>query len=165
MNKLSAILLATLLVPQAAVAASINLPDDKPLASVTIPDSWHSNKFANGVEGGSADGGIYLAFEVAADQDLDQAVQAAIDIFIKDGIEVDLKTQNKQKVTVNGMDAYNLSWAGKNTKSGESVKTDLTILPLDPEHFLIVSNWGTAEAEKANAAELQTIAKSIKKLN
>ena len=165
MKKLCAILLATLLLPQAALATSITLPDDKPLASVTIPDSWHSNKFANGIEGGSADGGIYLALEVAADEDLDHAVQSAIDIFEKDGIELDLKSQNKQKVTVNGMAAYNLSWAGKNTNSGEAIKTDLTILPLDAGHFLIVSNWGTAEAERANAAELQTIAKSIKKLN
>lgn len=165
MKKLCAILLATLLMPQAAIATTINLPDDKPLASISIPDSWHSNKFPNGVEGGSADGGMYFAFEVAAGQDLDRAVQEAIDIFVKDGIEVDIKTKKKEKVTINGMLGDSMSIQGKNLKSGESVKTDILIFALDAGHFLIISDWGTAAAEKANAADLQTIVKGIKKLN
>lgn len=165
MKKLKVLFLASLLIPGSAFAANFNVPQSQPLASVILPDSWTMNSYANGIEGASSDGGIYFAFEVAEDHNVEDAVQTSLELFIKDGIDVDLKTQKKQKITINGLAADMITWAGKNKQSGKSVEVNLTLAPVDPSHFLIISNWGTPEAEKANAADLQIIAKSIKKLN
>ena len=56
-------LLALCLAPSLAIAATFPIPAENPIATVSIPDGWGPNAYEGGVEGTSADGKLYVAFE------------------------------------------------------------------------------------------------------
>eukprot|EP01037_Dinobryon_pediforme_P010668 gene10668-10740_t len=163
MKKFGVLLLAAVLIPGCASAASFNVPESKPLASVVVPDSWEPNAYDGGVEGTSKDGTTYVAFEVVEANDVESATKDALGTFIKGGVEIDPKSAKQKDTKINNIDAFELSYEGK--EKGKVAHVSLTIAPLDAKHFLFVSYWGSPEGEKANLEDLMKIEGSIKKLN
>ncbi len=160
MNKLAILLLAALVAPSAALAANFNVPEDKPLASVIVPDSWSPNSYDGGVEGTSSDGTTYVAFEVVEANDVGTATKAALETFVKGGVEIDFKSAVQKDTKLNGLDAFEFAYNG--TEKGKPATVSLTLALVDPTHFLVVSYWGSPAGEKANMDDLIKIEASIK---
>lgn len=160
MTKFSIVVLAALLAPVSASAANFNVPEDKPLASVIVPDSWSPNSYDGGVEGTSKDGSTYVAFEVVEAKDVETATKEALETFIKGGVEIDFKSAVQKDTKLNGIDAFEIAYTG--TEKGKATHVSVTLALVDPNHFLFVSYWGTPAGEKANMDDLIKIEASIK---
>ena len=71
------------------MAGTFPVPAENPIATVSIPDNWGPNAYDGGVEGTSADGKIYVAFESVDAADVKSATEEGLKYFIKNGVTID----------------------------------------------------------------------------
>lgn len=161
MNKIIALALLVFASPLAAHAATLKFPSEKPVASITIPDSWKPEETESGVQGTSADSAVYLSADVASSKSMDKVVTDAIDFLAKNKITVDPSTRKETPVTdVNGMQMTSLEWDG-NDEDGP-VSVGLLFVQTSGDNALVVTYWGTKGEEDKHDAEVQAIVASIK---
>jgi hypothetical protein len=143
-----------------ADAKTFAVPDDDPIATVTVPDTWGPNPYDGGVEATSADGTVYIAVEQVTADDVKSAIEEGFKFFLKQGVEVDPATQKTQDIKINGLDAFDMSISGKDKDGPADIS--LTLVETNAKtKFLLLYYWGSPEGAKANAAELKTISDSI----
>lgn len=144
----------------AANAKTFPVPEDDPIATVSIPDDWSPNAYDGGVEATSPDSGVYIAVEQVAADDVKSAVEEGLKYFIKQGVELDPKTQKTQDIKINGLPAFDLDFSGKD-KDGPA-EISLTLVQTNAKaKFLLLYYWGSPAGAKANAAGLKAISDSI----
>jgi hypothetical protein len=161
MKKLIVAALVATAFPLFAHAATLKFPSDKPIASITIPDSWKPEETETGVEGTSSDSAVYLSADVADNKSMDKVVTDAIDFLTKNGVTIDPSTQKETPVTeVNGMQMTTLDWDGKDEDGPVSV--GLLFVQTSSDNALVVTYWGTKGEEDKHDAEVQAIFASIK---
>ncbi|MGV1760392.1 histidine kinase [Rhizobium sp. A22-96] len=160
-KKIIALALLVFASPLAVHAATLKFPSEKPVASITIPDSWKPEETDSGVQGTSADSAIYLSADVASSKSMDKVVTDAIDFLAKNKITVDPSTRKETPVTdVNGMQMTTLEWDGSDEDGPVSV--GLLFVQTSGDNALVVTYWGTKGEEDKHAAEVQAIIASIK---
>jgi hypothetical protein len=143
-----------------ADAKTFAVPDDDPIATISVPDSWSPNPYEGGVEATSADGTVYIAVEQVTADDVKSAVEEGFKFFLTQGVEVDPKTQKTQDIKINGLDAFDMSISGKDKDGPADIS--LTLVETNAKtKFLLLYYWGSPEGAKANAAELKAISDSI----
>lgn len=161
MKKIIALALLALTSPLTAHAATLTFPGDKPVASITIPDSWKPEETDGGVQGTSADSAVYLSAEVASDKSMEKVVTGAIDFLAKNKVTIDPSTQKETPATdVNGMQMATLEWDG-NDEDGP-VSVGLLIVQVSADNALVVTYWGDKGEEDKHDAEVKAIVASIK---
>ncbi len=158
-----ALLLATFalcLAAPAANAGTFAVPDENPIATVSIPDNWEPKPYEGGVEATSADGAIYVAIEEVAAADVKSAIEEGMKFFIKSGVDVDGDSGKTREEKVNGLDAFDIVFTGKDKDGPTNIS--LTLVKTNAaSKFLLLYYWGSPEGEKANLADLQKISDSI----
>jgi hypothetical protein len=143
-----------------ADAKTFAVPDDDPIATVTVPDAWGPNPYDGGVEATSADGTVYIAIEQVTADDVKSAVEEGFKFFLKQGVEVDPKTQKMEDVKINGLDAFDMSFSGKDKDGPADIS--LTLVQTNAKtKFMLLYYWGSSEGAKANSADLKAISDSI----
>ncbi len=142
-----------------ADAKTFKLGDDKPVATITIPDSWSPEEIDNGVEGTSKDGETYVAAEVVDAKDIKTAVEDGLKYFMKNGVKIDPSTLEKKEMKIAGFDAVDLQ--GKGTDKDGPTHVSLTLVIISGEKIVLLTYWGTATGEESNGADLTAIASSI----
>jgi len=148
------------LAPSLALAATFPVPADNPIATVSIPDTWSPEAYDGGVEGTSADGTIYVAFESVDADDVKKATEEGLKFFIKQGVTLDTDSMKTKDIKINALDAFDLSFTGKDKDGPANIS--LTLVQTNAKaKFLLLYYWGSAEGEKANLAELKKISESI----
>ncbi len=161
MKKIIALALLALTSPLAAHAATLTFPGDKPVASITIPDSWKPEETDNGVQGTSEDSAVYLSAEVASGKSMEKVVTGAIDFLAKNKITIDPSTQKETPTTeVNGLQMATLEWDGKDEDGPVSI--GLLIVQVSADNALVVTYWGNKGDEDKHDAEVKAIVASIK---
>ncbi|WP_312222218.1 histidine kinase [Rhizobium rhizoryzae] len=161
MKKLfAAAAVAALLFPAASFAETLAFPSDKPVASITIPDSWNPEETDTGIQATSSDEAIYLAIDVADAADAGKVVDEAIKFLDKNGVKVDESTQKQSEDTINGMKMMNLDWSGKD-KDGP-VNIGLSVLAPSANKVLLITYWGTKGEQEKHAQDLIGIISSLK---
>ncbi|OYU49620.1 MAG: histidine kinase [Rhizobiales bacterium PAR1] len=148
------------LAPDLALAKTYTIPDPNPIAVVTLPDDWENTEIAKGVESTSEDDEIYLALEVVELEDVAKAVADTIKWLKGKGVTVDVATEKKGDITINGMTGVHVHWTG--TDEDGPAQIGLTILAVTDKRGLILTYWGSPDGEKANLKELSAIADSLK---
>ena len=144
----------------AANAATFPIPDENPIATVSIPDSWGPKAYEGGVEATSNDGGIYVAIEAVAADDVKSALEEGLKFFVKSGVEINGDSGKTQEAKINGLDAFDIAFAGKDKDGPTNVS--LTLVKTNAaSKFLMLYYWGSPAAETANAKDLKAIADSI----
>jgi hypothetical protein len=152
--------LALLLAPALAHAGTFPIPADNPIATVSIPDTWGPNAYEGGVEGTSADGKIYVAFESIDADDVKSATEEGLKFFIKSGVTLDKDSMKTKDTKVNNLPAFDLTFTGKDKDGPANIS--LTLVETNAKgKFLLLYYWGSSEGEKANGAELKAISDSI----
>nr|WP_210300791.1 histidine kinase [Rhizobium rhizoryzae] len=149
-----------MLFPAASFAETLAFPSDKPVASITIPDSWNPEETDTGIQATSSDEAIYLAIDVADAADAGKVVDEAIKFLDKNGVKVDESTQKQSEDTINGMKMMNFDWSGKD-KDGP-VNIGLSVLAPSANKVLLITYWGTKGEQEKHAQDLIGIISSLK---
>lgn len=159
---LRACLLAGLLslAPALAAAKTWTIPDPNPTAVVTIPDDWETSKIKYGIETTSDDEDIYMAIEVTDGNSVEQDIEATIKWYQSKGVRIDAKSQKQGPFKLNGMEGYTIYWDAKDDDGPTQVT--LMVLQTSDKKGLLISVWGSEEAQKENAKELDSIMESIR---
>ena len=154
------VLLALCLAPSLAIAGTFPVPAENPIATVSIPDSWSPNAYDGGVEGTSADGALYVAFESVDAADVKTATAEGLKYFIKNGVTIDPDSMKTKDIKINDLAAFDLSFTGKDKDGAANVS--LTLVATNAAgKFLLLYYWGSPEGEKANMDNLKKISDSI----
>jgi hypothetical protein len=153
-------LLAAIAAPSLALAATFPIPDENPVATVTVPDKWDSKPYDGGVESTSPDGKIYVAMEMVAAKDVKSATEEGIEWFAKQGVEIDPGSFKSKDTKINGLAAFDMQFTGKDSDGAANIS--LTLVGTNAEgKFLMLYFWGSDEGVTANAKDLQAIGGSI----
>jgi hypothetical protein len=153
-------LLALFLAPSLALAGTFPVPAENPIATVSIPDNWNPNAYDGGVEGTSADGKLYVAFESVDAADVKTATEEGLKYFIKNGVTIDPDSLKTKDIKINDLAAFDLSFTGKDKDGPANIS--LTLVQTNAKgKFLLLYYWGSSEGENANGADLKAISDSI----
>ena len=145
-----------------ALANTYELPDEKPVASVTIPGTWKPTAYEDGVECVSPDNEVYLAIEGIEADDLESSLQEAVKLLKKNGVSIDKSTEKQQALKINGLDGTEVLWKGKD-KDGDCT-VSFSFLPVTKKIGLMIVFWSGTELDKKSDSELGKIIRSIKPL-
>jgi hypothetical protein len=145
----------------AAFAERFKLPEDSPVATINIPESWEPKTYDNGVEATSDDGSVYLAVEavdVTGDA-IGDSIEECIKYLKKKGVTFDAASQKKTEGNLNGFPFYDLSWQGKD-EDGEC-KVSVSIAVVSEKKCLVFLYWASPKGEEKNKETLTLISDSI----
>ena len=151
---------AALLLSTAAQAKDFNIPSEKPVASISMPDGWTANETDSGLEGTSADSAVYFAVDISETGALDKTIPEAAKFLEDQGVKIDPKTEKQKQDKINGKDAVFVSYAGTDKDGPATI--GLAIVVLDEKSSLILTYWGTKGEEDKHGAEINSIIGSIK---
>jgi hypothetical protein len=160
MKRVFALTLLAALVSSTAIAKTFPIPDENPIATVSMPDKWESSAYDGGIESTSPDGAIYVALEMVKANDVKSATEEGIEFFAKQGVDIDADSMKTRETKINGLDAFDLEFTGKDKNGPANVS--LTLVGANAEgKFLMLYYWGSEAGEKANADALGAIAASV----
>ena len=145
--------------PAAAWAKTIALAGTAPVATITIPDGWDTTAADGGLESLSSDKAVYLSGEIVASEDLKAAGQEVARTLAEQKIKIDPKSQKAVPLNVAGMPGAAISWDASDADGPTQVH--MVVLKAKPGQQVVLLRWGDADAEKAHAAEIDAIVKSI----
>jgi hypothetical protein len=161
MWKFTAFLWAILITP--AFSATHKVPADDPIATIEISDKWQTKQLGEGIEATSPDGGVsFLIMPVEGRKVAESMSEAMRYLRGKNGITVKSDSVQREQGKLNDMETRKFSWQGKDMKGGD-VEIRFTIVSIVQNKRLLVAYWGSPEAEKKRATELNKILQSIKK--
>lgn len=147
--------------PGLAEAKTIKLTGNRPVASVTIPDSWSPDEYDGGVEAQSPDDEVYVAVEMSSVKGLESAASEAMKFFRKQGVTVKGEpVQSEHKL--NGMDVVDLAWQGRD-KDGEA-EISLSFVIVSETRVLLLYYWGSPAGGTKHRQTLSGILNSIKRI-
>jgi hypothetical protein len=148
------------LAPAFAQAKTWTIPDPNPVAVVTIPDDWDTTKLKWGVETVSEDEDIYLAIEVVDDSSIEKDIEHAIEWLASKKVKIDATSMKQGPFKLNGMDGVTIIWQAKDEDGPTEVM--LMILQTSDKKGIMITAWGSEEAQKENKEDLDAILGSIR---
>jgi hypothetical protein len=156
----AAAVLAIALAPASAIANTFAIPDENPVATISVPESWEPKPYDGGLEATSPDGRIYLAVEEVRANDVGGATEDGVKWFAEQGVDIDQHSLKTQDMTLNGLPAFDMAMRGKD-KDGPT-EVGMMLVGTNAEgKFLLIYYWGSQEGQQANGAELKKIAASL----
>jgi hypothetical protein len=151
---------ALLLAPLPALAKTFPIPDEDPIATISLPDKWEPETYDEGVEATSPDGAVYVAVEMVRANDVGSTAEEGVKFFAKQGVEIDDKSLTTKDIKINGLAAYDMTMTGKD-KNGPT-EVGMTLVGTNAQgKFLMIYFWGSQEGQTSNKADLETIAQSL----
>jgi hypothetical protein len=152
--------LAMLIAPGLAAAKTFPIPDEDPVATVSIPDKWDSSPYEGGIESTSPDGKVYIALESVLAKDVKTATEEGIEWFAKQGVDIDPNSMKTRDTKIGGLPAFDLQFTGKDKDGPAGIS--LTLVGTNAEgKFLMLYFWGSPAGVEANAPALKAIGDSI----
>jgi hypothetical protein len=144
-----------------ALAATFNIPDGSPLATVTVPDKdWKATKIDKGIELETDDDEVYLSIEAVELKDLKQIVAQAIVVMQRGGVTVDTSTEKQVSGKLLGHQYDDIGWNGKD-KDGD-VMIHLGVLTVSAGHAIMFTYWASPDGDKQYDPVIRTIIESLK---
>jgi hypothetical protein len=149
------------LIAVSAQAKTMKLPDDdKPVATITIPDSWDPDAIENGVAGTSDDDAVYLAaVAVSSKKGMDAEIEDTFAMLKEHNVDLDQSTKKENKFKINGLDAEELLFQGKDEDGPAAVS--ITFVPVK-DSVVVLTYWVSTKEEAKHQAEVGTIVSSLK---
>jgi hypothetical protein len=144
-----------------AQAKTLKVPSDEfPIASIDIPDSWEPEEVNNGVAGTSDDGAVYLSVVAIGS---DKGMKAELDdvfVMLKEhDVDLDQATKKENKFKINGLDAEEVLFQGKDEDGAASVSITFVTIK---DKILVITYWVSTEEEKKHQDEVGKIVGSLK---
>lgn len=144
-----------------AHAKTLKVPnDDFAIASIDIPDSWDPDEINNGVAGTSDDGAVYLAVvAVGSEKGMNAEIDDTFAMLKEHNVELDKDSKKENKFKINGLDAEELLFQGKDEDGPAAVS--ITLVPIK-DKVVVLTYWVSTEDEKKHQEEVGKILKSLK---
>jgi hypothetical protein len=155
-------LLSSLSLSLSAFADTFKLPENKPVVSFVLPDSWKPTETAAGLEAVSVDGEIYLALEFVDADSVDDVIDANLSYLEQQGVRVEKEPKDKGDSTIKEMSISHTSYNG--TDKNGPCEISLSFLTVAPGKGLMITYWGSENAADKHKESLQRILGSISKI-
>lgn len=162
MTKFILALLAVAIVSLAASEAKpLKVPNDEfPIASITFPDDWDQEEINNGVAASSADGDVYLAVvAVGNEKGMEAELDDTFEMLKEHNVELDEKSKKEQKFKINGLEANELIFQGKDEDGPASISITFVTVK---DKVLVLTYWVSSDKEKEHQEEVGKIVNSLK---
>ncbi len=145
-----------------AAAETYKIPEDSPVATVTVPDKgWDVTAIDRGIEASTDDDEVYLAIEGVPMKKLVELVGDTVRYLSRAGVSVDKSTEKETEGTINGMEMHDIGWAGKD-KDGD-VLVHLLIVTVSSSSAVLFTYWASPDGDKQYEDEIVKIIRSIRK--
>jgi hypothetical protein len=150
------------LAPAAVIAKTHLVPEQNPIITVTIPDSWEVLPIPGGIEVTTEDEEYYFAIEVTNKRAAERDFTSSIAWLMSKGVKIDESSQKEVPFSINGMDGFMLIWNGTDEDGPTQVSVSLT--QITENRLMLVTGWGTEQAQKDNMEGLLKMMESLKKI-
>jgi hypothetical protein len=145
-----------------ALADTFKLPENKPVVSFVLPDSWKPTETDAGLQAVSVDGEIYLALEFFDEDSMKDVVEANMNFLETQGVTVEKNPKSQGDSTLNDMSISHMSYKG--TDKDGSCEISLSFLAVSPGKGLMITYWGSTDAADKHKESLEKILNSITKI-
>lgn len=141
-------------------AKTLAIPDDNPIATVALPDSWGLDDLDDGIEAMSRDELVYVAVEAGAPTDpRSAAMSAASRLFEDKGIVADTESVVETECTTRGMPCMQLAFQGYDEDGPTSVV--VAVVTVSDEGMLILTRWAPENLQPDDSVDMGRIIDSI----
>ena len=154
------LLLAASLGVISAHAKTMKLPnDDFAIASINIPDSWEPEEVTNGVAGNSPDKAVYLSVvAVGSEKGMKAEIDDTFEMLKEHNVELDEKSKKENKFKINGLDAEELLYQGKDEDGAAGISITFVTMK---DKLIIMTYWVSTAEEKKHQEEVGKIVNSL----
>ncbi len=144
-----------------AEAKTIKIPSaDQAVASITFPDDWDVEEMEGGVGADSADDHVYLAAVVVKDEtNMNSQIDEVFEMLKEHNVELDNDSKKENKFKINGMEATELLFQGKDEDGPCGVS--ISFVPVK-NNLVILTYWVTTAEEAKHQATVGKIVNSLK---
>lgn len=158
------LLAAFLIASLAAVpveAKTVKIPDDDDaIASVTFPDDWELEAIDGGYGADSPDEHVYISIvAVKNETDMNAEIDDVFKMLKEHNVELDESTKKENKFKINGLDAEELLYQGKDEDGPTGVS--ITFVPVK-NNLIILTYWVTTAKEEKHQLTVGKIINSLK---
>jgi hypothetical protein len=157
MKNLLACVMLALSLTAPALADTLKIPADKPVASVTFPEVWKAAVTGEAITASSDDTGVLIDIIITNPAILGASIDKAFALL---HVKPEIDTWKDVKSTMNGMNVIKHTLDAKDDK-GNVVKLTLTGVEVTKEKGVLVIQRGTAEGQSEHEAEVTAIMESI----
>ena len=157
MKKSFACLLLAVSLTVPALADTLKIPEDKPVASITFPDGWKAVLGGEGITASSEDGEVLIDVITTNPAILGASIDKAFALL---HVKPEIDTWKDAKSTMNGTKVIKHTLEAKDSK-GTVLKLTLTGVEVTKDKGILVIQRGTEEGQKEHEAEVTTIMESI----
>ena len=162
MKKYLSLLLAFIaLAVVSADAKTVKIPsDDDAIGSITFPDDWTVEEISGGYGVDSPDEHVYLAIVVVDNEnDMNKELDDTFEMLKEHNVELDPSSKKENKFKINGLDAEELLYQGKDEDGPTGVS--ITFVPLK-DKLIVLTYWVTTADEEKYQATVGKIVNSLK---
>ena len=145
-----------------AFADTFKLPENKPVVSFVLPDSWNPTGTDAGLQAVSVDGEIYLALEYIDADSVDDLVDENVSFLEKQGVTLEKSPKSEGDSTINDMAISHKSYKGMD-KDGPC-EVSMSFLTVAAGKGLMITYWGSTDAADKHKESLEKILNSISKI-
>lgn len=155
------LLAAAAFIANPAHAKTFKLPsDDSATASITFPDNWDPEEIDNGVAGQSKDDAVYMAVvAVGSEKGMNADIDDTFAMLKKHNVELDQSSKKENKFKINGMDANEMLFQGKDEDGPAAVSITFVTVK---DKLVIMTYWVTTAKEAEHQQEVGKIVNSLK---
>jgi hypothetical protein len=152
------------LIAAPAFAKTLKLPNAEfAIASINMPNDWEPEEINNGVAGESPDKAVYLAVvAVGNEKGMKEELDDTFDFLKEHKVELDKSTKKEDKFKVNGIEAEEITYQGKDEEGPAAVS--IAFVPVK-DKVLVFTYWVSTEEEAKHQEEVGKILKSLKPSN
>lgn len=159
-KSLFALLSIATFISVSADAKTMKVPTEKPVATIEIPDSWKPEEIENGVAGLSSDSAVYLAaVAVDSEKGMNAEIEDTFSMLKEHNVVLDQSSKKENKFKVNGMDAEELLFQGKDEDGPAAVS--ITFVTIG-DKIIVLTYWVSTNEEAKHQAEVGKIVNSLK---
>ncbi len=141
-------------------AKTVKIPEEKPAASVNIPDSWKPEDLDEGVKCLSPDGEAQIFFEVTDAKGLDALIDENVKFLEEQKVKITKGSEQTTDLDASGLPGKMIAWDGKSEFGEESIR--MYFVNLGKDKIMMITYWVTKKAEVTNKKALDAMFGSVK---
>ena len=149
-------------VPSPAAAKEFRLPQDTPVAAITLPETWKPELIEKGVQGQTADNSVYLCAETTgSEKEMTTIIDDTFAMLKEHKVDLDHTVKKETKFLINGLPADELLYDGKDQDGPTLVS--ITFINVG-KNALVLTYWASVDGNKKHQSEVEKVLASIKAL-